>query len=166
MTVKAKRSPWMLLLWPAAAVLTLGVIWTTGYVYWQIRISGAITELKKGPGKYESQLFYADPDLIEIGSRAIGRLLDEYEDAALRGDEDLAFAFSCGLGDAYRGATEVSAEGAMSTGSYSRTRDRMTLAEMRAEVREIRENPSWYRDRYPAWWKWWKGRLGRRVPAW
>jgi len=166
MTMKVKRSPWILLLWPASLLLTVAVIWATGYVYWQIRIGGAIAELKHDPARYETRLFYADPELIEIGSRGLGRLLDEYEDAALRGDEDLAFVFSCGLGDAYHGANEVSAEGARSTGSYSRTRERMTLAEMRAEVKEIRENLSWYRDRYPAWWKWWKGRLGRRDPAW
>jgi len=166
-TTKPKRSPWILLLWPASLMLTVGVIWTTGYVYWQIRISGAIAELKRdGPARYENQLFYADPDLIEIGSRGVWRLLDEYEDAAARGDEDQAFAFSCGLGDALRGASEVSAEGAMSSGSYSRTRERRTLQEMRYEVKEFRDEISWYRGHYPGWWKWWTGRIGRRDPSW
>jgi hypothetical protein len=97
------------------------VIWTTGYVYWQIRISAAITELKEGPGKYENQLFYANPDLLEIGSRGIGVLLDEYEDALAQRATRTWPSPSLRPGDALR-------RGATDRGSlhrlYQRTPDR------------------------------------------
>jgi len=157
MSVKAKRSPWILLLWPASLLLTLGVIWTTGYVYWQIRISGAIAELKRGPGKYETESFYADPDLLDIGSRGIPRMLNEYEDALARGDEDRAFAFYCGLEDLRRGADEVSTGAAKTSGSYSRVRERPTLKEMREDCREHMKDWPEYRTWYAPWWKWWDG---------
>src|SRR5262245_61059406 len=124
--MKVRRSQWILLVWPASLLAVLFVIWISGYIYWQIRISRAIAELKKGPAKYETQLFYANPDLLEIGSRGIYRLLREWEAALDRGDEDQAFAFACGLHDLQRGASEVNGEAAKASGSYQRIRERST----------------------------------------
>jgi len=167
MNTKQRRSPWILLLWPASLLLVLIVSWATGYIYWQIRISRAIAELKHGPGKYETQLFYADPDLLDIGSRGILRMLREYDDALGRGDEDLAFAFHCGLEDLRRGAMEVSGDAARASGSYSRTRERPTLQEMREDCKDTLQNWPVYESWYAPWWMWWDGHepgIGERRP--
>jgi len=162
LTTKAKRSPWIILLWPASLLLILSTIWITGYVYWQIRISRAMAELKKGPERYENRLFYADPDLLEIGSRGVLRCLREWEDALDRGDENQAFAFYCGLGDLLHGASEVSAEAAKATSSYTRTPERPPLQEMRDECKQYLQQWSEVKTWFAPWWQWWNGHELRR----
>jgi len=160
--MKARRSPWTLLAWPASLLAILLLIWISGYLYWQIRIGRAIAELKKGPAKYENQLFYADPDLLDIGSRGLYRMLQEYDEAASRGDEEQGFAFACAIQDLIRGADEVDGESAKASGSYDRTRERPTLAEMREACKDNLQNWPEVREWYAPWWKWWKGHRGRR----
>jgi hypothetical protein len=160
-TDKNKRSPWILLAWPGSLLVILAVIWISGYVYWQIRISRAIAELKKGPAKYTDQLFYADPDLLEIGSRGIPRVLREWEQALDRGDEDQAFALACGLSDLQHGASEVSTEAAKASSSYTRSRERPSMKEMRENCRDYLEDWREYESWYAPWWKWWQGHRGR-----
>ena len=162
MAMKSQRSLWTLLVWPLSLLAVLFVIWISGYLYWQIRISRAIAEVKKGPAKYVNQLFYADPDLLEIGSRGLYRMIVEYDEAASRGDEDQAFAFACAIQDLRSGADEVDGETARASGSYDLTRERPTLDEMREACRENLQNWPEYREWYAPWWKWWKGHRGRR----
>jgi len=160
MTDKKRRSPWILLAWPASLLAILALIWISGYVYWQIRISRAIAELKKGPAKYREQLFYADLDLLEIGSRGIPRILRELEDAVDRGDEDQASTFSYGLADLQHGAHEISAEAAKASSSYLRTRERASLEELREDCRRYLEDWPEVKTWYAPWWKWWEGHRG------
>jgi hypothetical protein len=162
MTMKIRRSQWILLAWPASLLALLCLTWISGYVYWQIRISRAIAELKRGPAKYEQQLFYADPDLLDIGSRGLPRLIGEFEVALHRGEEDLAFAFACGIGDLISGADEVDGGAAKASGSYARTRPRLSMEEMKVQYQEYQEYWPEYREMLPPWWKWWKGHRSRR----
>ena len=161
MTTKGKRSPWTLLAWPASLLLLLFLIWASGYLYWQIRISRAIAELKKGPAKYEEQLFYADPDLLEIGSRGVLRVLHEWEEALARGDADQAFALACGLDDLRHGASEISAEAAKASGSYARLRIRPSMISMQEDCKSYLEDWPEYEAWYAPWWKWWEGHRSR-----
>jgi hypothetical protein len=157
MSLKIKRSQWILLVWPASILAILFVIWISGYVYWQIRISRAIAELKRGPAKYEQQLFYADADLLEIGSRGILRLLREWDEALSRGDEDQAFAFACGIQDLFSGASEVSGKAARGSGSYARTRIKPSMKSMRDECRQYFDEWPGYEAWFAPWWMWWEG---------
>jgi hypothetical protein len=156
----ATRKParvWLIL--AVAVVMTAFIAWLSGFLYWQLRISRAIEELRRGPGTYETELFYANPDLLQIGGRGIPRILGELEDALMRGDEDQAFAFTCGLTDLGNGAMEVNARAAASSGSYERTRPRLSMDEMKTLVQEYRENWSeFYQQVYSPWWMWWDGR--------
>lgn len=158
----ARRSAWTLLAWPLGAMAILLVVWLSGYVYWQLRISRAIADLRRDPTKYSTQIFYANTDLLEIGSRGLHRLFREYDDAVGRGNEEEAFAFSCGIEDLLRGADEVGGEPAKLSGSFKRTRDRATMDEMRLESREYLNDWPSYEAGYAPWWKWWKGHRGRR----
>ena len=162
MSMKVRRSPWTILAWPASLLLLLFLAWISGYVYWQVRIGRAIADLKREPAKYFNTPFYANPDLREIGSRGLHRMMGELDDAAGRGDEALAATFVCAIDDLLRGADEVDMKAAVSSGSYSQFREKMTLQEMREECREYRENGAEYRAAYAPWWKWWKGHRGRR----
>lgn len=157
MDMAPKRSRWIVVASLAFLPLALALVWVSGYVYWQIRIGRAIAELRRGTGKYTTELFYANPDLLQIGSRGIPRVLGELDLALLRGDEEQAFAFSCGLTDLENGAAEVDGAAAAASGSYARSRPRLTLEEMRALVKEYQENWPEYRDSYAPWWIWWKG---------
>jgi len=160
--MEARRSPWILLAWPASLLLLLLLVWISGYVYWQMRISRTIAELKRAPGKYEDQLFYANQDLLDIGSRGMPRLFGEFDEALARGDEDQAFAFACGIEDLFKGADEVDGQAAMTSGSYARTRERLTMAEMKDLCGEYLRDLPEYREMHAPWWKWWKGHRGRR----
>jgi hypothetical protein len=156
-----KRAAKIAVSWLASIPLVLALVWFTGFLYWQMRISRAIAELQRGPGKYESELFYANADLLEIGSRGLPRILGELEGALLRGDEDQAFAFSCGLSDLTSGAEEKDGKAAAASGSYERTRKRLSMEEMKELVREYRDNREEVQSWYAPWWKWWEGHARR-----
>ena len=152
---KGKRSPWVLFLWPAALLLTLAVIWTTGYVYWQVRISRAIADLKREPAKYFETPHHKNADLLLIGSRGFHRLFAELDDAVDRGDEDRAAALTCGIADLVEGAWR--GYGKNVDESVLPFRVRESLSEMRESCHEFaREWPN-IRDAYPPWWQWWTG---------
>jgi len=162
MNMKGRRSSWTFLIWPVSLLALVFIIWISGYLYWQIRISRAIAELKKGPARYTDQLFYSDPDLHEIGSRGVLRVLREWDEALSRGDRDQGFAFACGLQDLLNGASEVSAEAAKAANSYSRTRERPSMEEMREDCREFLGNWKDYEPSFAPWWQWWNGHELRR----
>jgi hypothetical protein len=162
MEMPPKRSPKAIFIALAALPLLAALAWLSGFVYWQLRISRAIADLKRsGPGKYETELFYANPELLRIGSRGLPRFLDELDQALLRGDEDQAFTFCCGLTDLLNGAEEVDGNAASASGSYLRTRERQTLEEMRAGFRQSKEDWPDVRTWYAPWWKWWVGHRRR-----
>ena len=137
------------------------VVWLSGYLYWQMRISRAIEALKRGPDRYSTELFFADRELLRIGSRGIPRMLGEIDDALLRGDDDLAFVLSCGLSDLVSGAQEVGADAAAAAGSYERTRERPSAEELRANFQEWKEGWPEMREWYSPWWMWWQGHRRR-----
>jgi len=162
MSIKVRRSQWIFLIWPASLLLLLFLIWVSGYVYWQIRISRAVAELRRGSGKYVNTPFYADPELLRIGSRGFPRLVGEFEAAVDRGDEDQAFTFFCGIDDVFRGALEVTDAAAAASGSYAPARQRPSFEELKKACRDFRESWAEYREMFPPWWQWWDGHERRR----
>jgi len=158
MGMAPKRSPKPALIGIAILLALPFLAWLSGYLYWQVRIGRAIEDLQRHPQRYTEELFYADPELMQIGSRGLSRMLGELDQALLRGDEDLANALTCGLSDLLSGAMEVNGKAAASAGSYERTRTRQSLEEMKALLQEYRDNWAEYQQMYPPGWMWWNGR--------
>jgi hypothetical protein len=147
------RSPWALLLWPAAVIGVVFVIWTTGYLYWQIRISRAVAEIKRAPSKYFVTPQYQNEDLIRIGSRGFPRFLDELEGALARGEADQAAALHCGLSDLMQGSWGDYGKAA----AYDDLRLKPSPEQMRADRDEFVGALSQDPDAYPPRWMWWSG---------
>jgi hypothetical protein len=155
-----RRLPWTLLIWPAALMGVVLVIWISGYLYWQIWISRAVADIKREPAKYFTTPNYRKEDLLKIGSRGFGRFFDELESALALGDEDQAAALHCGIADLVEGAW--GRYGPEADRSRLPLRERSSWAEMRKDCREIVQTWSQYKDEYAPWGKWWKGHRGRR----
>ena len=153
-----KRFPKAVVIWTAAIPTVLASLWLSGYLYWQVQVGRALSELRRGPGKYASEPNHVDPDLLRIGSRGIPRFVDELDLALSRGTEDQAFGILCGLSDLIAGFYGEPAARAAS----ERPRIRRTPEEMREVVREYREALPDLKKTFPPWWRWWKG--SRRAP--
>jgi len=152
MGMKTRRSPWFVLLWPASLLAVLLVIWVSGYVYWQIRISRAIADLRREPAKLSSR----NPDLLDIGSRGFSRMIGELDGALAREDQVQAAAFLCGLEDLFAGAVGDDGRGVAD-------RHRMlSMAAMRKECQSLQADWPQFRRLFAPWWMWWSGK--RRSP--
>ena len=156
----SRRSPWALLIWPAALIVLVFVVWISGYLYWQIRISRAVADIKRDPSKYLKTPHYKNADLIRIGSRGLPRLLEELDLALAAGDVDQATGLYFGIGDLVEGAW--GGYGQNADQSRLPLRERPSWTEMRQECREIINTWPQARGEFPPWWKWWSG--SRRAP--
>jgi len=135
MTMNARRSPWAPLVWFLSLLAALLLLWISGYLYWQIRISRAVADLKREPSKYPETPYYKNADLLRIGSRGLPRLIEELDLALAAGHEDQEMALYFGIGDLVEGAWG----GYGQTAGQSRLplRERPSLTEMRQEYRVI-----------------------------
>jgi hypothetical protein len=147
------RFPWRLLIWPAALIGVVFVIWTTGYLYWQIRISRAVADVKRDPSKYFVMPNYQNEDLIRIGSRGFRRLLDELDGALARGEVDQAAGLYCGLTDLVHGSWGDYGKAA----AYDDLRLKPSPEQMRADRDEFIGTLSQDPEAFPPRWMWWSG---------
>jgi hypothetical protein len=145
------RSPWALLFWPASLIALIFLAWISGYLYWQIRISRAVADVKRDPSKYFVTPNYQNEDLLKIGSRGFRRFIEELEGALARGEVDQAAALYFGLGDLAQGAwCEIGQAAEQPT-----LRDKPSMAEMRAGCQDFIS--AWPQDEYAPGWMWWSG---------
>jgi hypothetical protein len=149
--MKSHRSPWILLVWPASLIAALLILWISGYLYWQVRISRAIAELQREPTKFSSR----NSDLLDIGSRGFPRLIRELDDALARGDQVQAVAFFCGCQDLFAGAHRDDGKGAVNRADVS-------MEYMRKDCKELQTNWPEFQRLFAPWWMWWSGK--RRAP--
>lgn len=151
MTMKSRRSPWTLLVWPLSLLAILFAVWITGYLYWQIRISRALADLQRGPSRYFDTPDYRNENLLNIGSRGFPRFFEALQAAVARGDEDQAAVLYCGMGDLIEGAWGDPGQ----PRRYSPFLEKPSLATMRKDCREFIQSHS--PDDYAPWWMWWSG---------
>jgi len=144
------RFPRVLAVWLVSVPTLLLVAWFSGYLYWQVRIGRAITEIHRQPGTHVSS---ANPELLRIGSRGIPRFVAELEGALSRDDDEQARAFTRGLIDLIAGFYDLPAQQANDERSRFQSRKEIEQA-----VRDYRNMSPEERAQLPPWWMWWKGR--------
>jgi hypothetical protein len=153
MTLSARRTPWALIVWPASLIGLVFVVWLSGYLYWQIRISRAVGDIQREPSKYFTTPNYRNEDLLQIGSRGFRRLFEEVEGALDRGEEEQAAALYCGIADLVEGAWG----GDGHSPERPSLRDRPAAADIRRECRQFNSNWAHFEALYAPRWKWWVG---------
>lgn len=157
MNMKPGRSPWTLLLGPASLIALLFLIWTFGYLYWELRIRREIPDLQRDTRIKLVANEPPSPFLHAAGSRALPALLRAMDDAVQREDRqiaDLLYRVHC---DAY-----TNTYGSDSFLGWDLAAKTDSLDFLRSALESDRK--LWEKQKHhdPPWWMWWSG--ARRSP--
>jgi hypothetical protein len=143
-------------LWAGAALLLAAALWSTGFLYWQSRISRSIQQLREET----RERLPADTELPSLlapaGCRAIPPLLQEFRQAIERGDAVLGSVVYRELLDAKMAAIRNS-DGLSFRASSLSTGAAYDLPYLKSILDYEEDLWGKLRHRYPPWWMWWSG---------
>ena len=106
---------WIVLGCAASVPAALLLIWLLGYLYWNLKIAWAISEIQQEARTQTLLSASYSSRLVGAEGRAIPRLLREFQEALARKDRNLALALSWELRDAWEWADRGDDDDILST---------------------------------------------------